>query len=64
MEGHGRINFGTEILDRKGIIGSVTLKKGLLKEIEVLNWVQKSIPLKDLSLVDSSEDSFIHAGFY
>ena len=50
VENQGRINYGSGIDDRKGILGSVTINGVVLK-----GWKSLSYPLKDLSSISFKE---------
>ena len=50
VENMGRINYGSLINDSKGILGSVELEGKTLT-----NWVSKSVPLNDSSLIPFSQ---------
>ncbi len=62
VEAMGRINFGVEVHDRKGIHGPVTLSVAGQKPIEITDWLMHKYPFDDQMLSKlvysaASEDS-------
>lgn len=61
VEAMGRINFGRNVKDLKGIVGNVTLNGEVVK-----NWEMAGIPLTDLGAIRNTRngDSFTKQGIF
>src|SRR5258708_28563395 len=45
VEAMGRVNFGHEVLDRKGLIGPIRLIRPMEQATELLDWAVYPLPL-------------------